>query len=100
MRSDGGLLFQSVLLGIGFGLSLLFEPVAVTADVDDGAAMQEAVESRRSHNAVTSKDMAPVGEGLVAGEDDGLLHLVAFADGLEQKTPNARFRSAIRDPVL
>lgn len=84
---------------MGFGLAFLSEPVAIAADVDHGAAMQQAVQSGRRHDGVAGEDLAPVREGLVAGEEDGLLHLVAFADGLEHKTGVRGFQGEVANLV-
>lgn len=61
--------------------------------------MQQAVQSGRSHDDITGKDLAPVREGLVAGEDDGLLFLVALADGLKQKAGVRGFEREIADLI-
>ena len=80
------LLISDDLLGCSFGFAFFLEPVAVTADVDYGGTMQEPVESGRGHDGIAGKDLVPIGEGFVAGENDGLLLLVAFTDGLKQET--------------
>jgi len=79
------LFFSDHLLGCGFRLALFFQSVAVAADVDDGGAMEQAVQSSRSHDGIAGEDLVPVGEGFVAGENDGLLFFVTFTDGLEQE---------------
>jgi len=56
--------------------------------------MQEPVESGRGHDGIAGKDLVPIGEGFVAGQDDGLALFVAFADGLEEKTGMGLFESA------
>ncbi len=80
-----------------FGLSFLFEPVAVAADVDDGGPVKQAVQRGGGHDRVAGEDLAPVGEGLVAGQDDGLLLFVAFADGLEEQANVGLFKREIAD---
>lgn len=55
-----------------FGLSFLFEPVAVAADVDDGGPVEQAIKRGGGHDGVVGEDLAPVGEGFVAGQDDGV----------------------------
>jgi len=47
--------------------------------------VQEPVQGGAGHDRVIGKDLAPVGEGLVAGEDDGLAVFVALANDLEQE---------------
>ena len=64
-------------MGGAFGVAFFLEPVAVAADVDDGGAVEQPVEGGGSHDGISGEDLAPVGEGLVAGEHDGLLFLVA-----------------------
>jgi hypothetical protein len=66
-------------------LALLFEAVALAADVDDGGAVQEPIEGSRGHDRVAGEDLPPVAEGLVAGEHDGLAPLVALGDGLARE---------------
>src|SRR5437588_5005395 len=55
--------------------------VAAAPDVEDAGVADETVDDGGGHDLV-GKDLAPVGEAAVAGEDDGAL-LVATADDLE-----------------
>jgi hypothetical protein len=73
--------------------------VAVSADVDDGGSVKQAVERGGGHDGVVGEDLAPVGEGFIAGEDDGLAFLVAFAYGLEEQTAVGLFKSKIANFV-
>jgi len=50
--------------------------------------------------ASPAKTWFPVGEGLVAGEDDGLLFFIALADGLEEKTGVSGFQREISDSSM
>ena len=68
-----------------FCLAFFFESIAIAADIDDGGAMQEAVEGGGGHDGVAGENLAPIGEGFIAGQHDGLLLFVALADGLEQQ---------------
>ncbi len=63
-----------------------FHSVAVAADVHHGAFVEKAVERGTCHDGVRRKDLCPVGEGFVRGEDDGAAAFVALADGLEEQT--------------
>jgi hypothetical protein len=63
----------------------VFEAVAVAFDVDDGGAVEETIEGGAGHDGIGGEDVAPVGEGFVAGEDDGVVGFVAFADDLEEE---------------
>ena len=45
-------------------------PVAVAANVDDVAMMEQAIDQRSGHEIVT-EDLAPFVEGLVRGQDGG-----------------------------
>lgn len=47
----------------GVGYAFFFEAIAVAADVDNGGAMQQPIQGCRSHDAVSSEDLSPVGEG-------------------------------------
>ena len=61
--------------------------------------MQFPVEGGRSHDGITGKDLAPIGEGLVAGEHDGLMFFVALADGLEEQAGMGRFQREIANLI-
>ena len=52
-------------------------------DIDDGGAVEQAVEGGRGHDGIAGEDLAPLGEGLVAGEADRLFAFVALADDLD-----------------
>lgn len=67
------------------GLSFLLETVAVSTDVDDGGAVKEPIEGRRGHDRVAGEDVAPIGEGFVACDDDGLLLLITTGDDLKEQ---------------
>ena len=66
-------------------LAFVTQAVGVAFDVDDGGAVKEAVEHGAGHGGVITKDLSPITEGFVAGEDDGGLVLVALTDHLEQE---------------
>jgi hypothetical protein len=51
-------------------LGVVPHAIAVAADVDDVAVMQEAVDERGGHDVV-AEDLAPLLEALVRGEDGG-----------------------------
>src|SRR2546428_6515152 len=65
------------------GLAFLLEAVALALDVDDRRVMQEAVEDGGGDDPV-AEHLAPDGEGLVRGDEDGAL-LVAAGDELEEQ---------------
>ena len=71
--------------------------VAVAADVDDVAAVQEAVEQRGGDDLV-AEDPAPLLEALVGGED-GRGGLVAPVDELEEEGGSALGHREIADLV-
>lgn len=64
-------------------LGVLAHRVAVPADVDDVAVVDQAVDERAGHDVV-AEDLAPVLEALVGGEDGGGV-LVAPAHELEEE---------------
>ena len=66
-------------------LAFVAQAVGVALDVEDGGAMEEAVQDGAGHGGVLAEDLVPVAKGFVAGEDDGPLLLVALADDLEEK---------------
>jgi hypothetical protein len=57
--------------------------------------MEQAVQGGGSHNGIAGEDLVPVSEGFVAGENDGLLFFIAFADGLEEETGVRSLQSEI-----
>ena len=67
------------------GQAFFFEPVRVSADVDNGRFVQEPVESGRSHDRIAGEDTGPVAEGFVGGEDDRQMGLVAKGDNLKEQ---------------
>jgi hypothetical protein len=73
------------------GLALFPHMVGVTFDVEDGGTVEESVQGGGGHDRVAGKDMAPLGEGLVGGDDGGELPFVADADDLEEE----RWREAV-----
>lgn len=81
------------------GLALFFEAVGVALDVDDGGAVQEAVEGGAGHDGVAGEDVAPLGEGLVGGDDDGCLLLVAATDYLKKQGGLVAVESEVADFV-
>jgi hypothetical protein len=76
-------------------LTFFFEPVAFAADVDDGGTVQQAVQGGGSQHGIVGEDLAPIAEGLVAGQGDGLLSLVALADDLEQQAGLQRVQGQV-----
>jgi hypothetical protein len=56
--------------------------------------MEQAVERSSGHDGIVGEHVAPFGEGLVPGEDEGLFSLVALADDLEPQ--QACGRSSVR----
>lgn len=65
------------------GLALFFVAVGV-ALVDDGGAVQEAVEGGGGRDGIAGEDVTPQGEGLDEVDDGRALLLVAAADHLEE----------------
>src|SRR5262245_16256120 len=61
--------------------------------------MQEAIEGRGSHDGVAGEDLAPIGEGPVARQQDGLVSLVAFTEDLEEQACLGGVESEIADLV-
>src|SRR5687768_13747345 len=55
-------------------------------NIDDGAAMQQPVQCGGSHDGVTGKDLGPVAESFIRGEDDGAVVVVALGDHLKEET--------------
>ena len=62
---------------------MVAHPVAVAADVDDVAVVEQAVDQRPGHEIV-AEDLAPFVEGLVRGQD-GRCGLVAAGHQLEEE---------------
>lgn len=48
-----------------FGLSFLFEPVAVAADVDDGGPVEQAIKRGGGHDGVVGEDLAQSAKALL-----------------------------------
>src|SRR5712691_12226980 len=68
--------------GVGGGV-VVFHAPAGPVDGDDVAVVEEAVEDGGGEDLV-GEDLAPLAEGLVAGDDDGAF-LVAAGDDLEDE---------------
>ncbi len=66
-------------------LAFFFETVALAPDVDDGGTVQESIQSGAGHHGVVGKDLSPIRERLIAGQDDGLAVFIPLADDLEQQ---------------
>src|SRR5476651_1152697 len=85
----GGGSFRGGLKGDGAGekagLAFFAHPIGVALDVDDGGAVQEAIEGGGSHDGIAGEDLAPFGERFVRGDDGGELLFVANADDLEEQ---------------
>ena len=67
------------------GLALFAHAVGVALDVEDGGAVEEAVQGGGGHDGVACEDVATIGEGLVGGDDGGEMLFVADADHLEEE---------------
>ena len=52
------------------GSPLLFEPIALSLNVERGTVVQQTVQDGRGQDVVV-EDLAPIQEALVAGEDGG-----------------------------
>ena len=72
-------------------------PVAVSPDVDDVAAMEQAVQERGGHHLVP-EDPAPLLEALVRGQDRGST-LIAPVDELEEQDRAALGHRQVADLV-
>ena len=81
------------------GLALFFEPVAVALDVEDGGTVQEPIESSAGEDGVAGEDIGPVAEGLVGGDDDGVIALVAVAEDLEEEAGLCRVETEVADLI-
>jgi hypothetical protein len=79
--------------------AFVFEPIALAFDVDDGGAMQEAVESGAGHDGVTSEDMSPFGKGLIGSDDCCGVFLVTVANDLEEHCSARLIEAEITDFV-
>ena len=66
------------------GLALVFEAVALAADLDDVAVMQQPVEQCGGQRAVVGQGRGPLGKGQIAGQHDGAT-LIAPGHDLEEK---------------
>lgn len=67
------------------GETFFLHAVGLALDVDDGGAVQEAVQGGAGHDGVAGEGVAPVAEGFVGGDDRGGLFVVALADHLEEE---------------
>jgi PD-(D/E)XK nuclease superfamily len=65
-------------------LALVFEPIALTIDVDDGRMMEHAIEHRGGEYAVAGESAIPTAKGEIRGEDHRAM-LVAPRDQLEEQ---------------
>ena len=93
----GGHGFPS-FLGIGRLVeAVIFEPIAVTFDVDDPGVMEEPVQDGRGDDRVAEK-LLPVDEALVGGQDRRAL-LVPVGDELEKEISLAAVDREITDLV-
>ena len=61
--------------------------------------MQQTIKSGRRHDGIGGEYITPLGEGLVAGEDDRLFALIALADDLEQQRGLRAIQREISDFV-
>lgn len=53
------------------GFAFFAQAVALAFDVEDGGAVQEAVEGGAGHDGIAGEDVRPFGEGLVGGHGMG-----------------------------
>jgi hypothetical protein len=74
--------------------------VGLALDVDDGGAVQEAVQGGGSHDGVAGEDVAPVAEGFVGGDDGGGLFVVALTDHLEEQRSLIVVEAEVADFVV
>lgn len=70
--------------GYEAGLAFFAQAVAFAFDVEDGGAVQEAVEGGAGHDGITGEDVRPFGEGFVGSHDGGGVLFVTMADDLEE----------------
>lgn len=97
----------AIVLGLGVGeewiggasFAAFAEAVGVTADVDDGGLVEEAVEGGAGHDGVAGEDVGPVGEGLVGGQHDGATGVVTLGDDLEEQRGLCLVEGEIADLV-
>ena len=59
--------------------------------------MQQAIQSCSGHDGIASEDLSPVGEGLVAGQNDRLLLFISLADGLQEQAGVRGFEREVAD---
>ena len=83
LRSWDHRISEGLAAGQKTRLTLLLQTVALPLDVDDGRMVEQAVEDGGGDDPV-AKDLAPDGEGLVGGDQDGAL-LVAAGNELEEQ---------------
>jgi len=88
---------QSDGTGEQAGGALFLHAVGFALDVDDGGAVQQAVQGGRGHDGVTGEDVAPIAEGFVGCDDGGDLFFVAVADDLEQQRGLIAVESEVTD---
>ena len=81
----------------GDEIGVLAQSVAGTLDLDDDGMVEQSVEQRRGDRGIT-KDLAPLGEAAIGGEDHGAI-FVAGVDQLEEEIGTARRDGQIADPL-
>ena len=57
-------------------LSFFFQAKAFTTNINDSAAMEQAVQGGGGHDGIAGKDFGPVAEGFVGGENDGAVVVI------------------------
>ena len=93
---SGALLRRSGVEGLG-KLGVLAHPVAIAADVDDVAMVQESVDERGGHDFVT-QDFAPVLEALVRRQHCGCA-FIAAVDQLKEQHRTLRVDGQVTDLI-
>ena len=81
------------------GLAFFFQSIALAFDVEDGGAVQQAVEGGASHDRIAGEDVRPFGEGFIGGDDGGGVLFVAMADDLEEHGGAGLIEAEIADFV-
>jgi hypothetical protein len=66
------------------GFSFFTEAVTVSLDRDDSGVMQESVQSGTGQDWIVGKDLTPLTEGLVRGNNSGDAFFVTLGDDLKK----------------